>query len=62
MRLPQEKILEMFTNIIMDFVIGLVPVLGDIGDFAFKANTKNLKILRNYAEGVKKVEPNLKAS
>ncbi len=49
MRLPQDKLHRMITNVIFDFVIGLVPVVGDIADFAFKANAKNLEILRQYA-------------
>ena len=30
--LPANVKLKMYLNIILDFVVGLVPVLGDIGD------------------------------
>ena len=48
LRLPQPKINQMIANIVFDFVIGLVPLFGDIGDFMFRANAKNLRILRSY--------------
>lgn len=51
MKLPQEKILEMIGNIIVDFLIGLFPVVGDITDIVFKANTKNMKILEEFSAG-----------
>lgn len=36
---------EMAMNILIDFVIGLVPVVGDLGDVAFKANRRNVAVL-----------------
>ena len=48
MNLPSEKISKMFSNIVFDFVIGLIPVVGDVGDFVFHANTKNLQILKSH--------------
>ncbi|MEM6297123.1 MAG: DUF4112 domain-containing protein [Bacteroidota bacterium] len=42
---------QMLGNILLDYVVGLVPVLGDIIDVGFKANTKNVKLLeKHYAE------------
>jgi hypothetical protein len=39
--LPPFLLLQMYISILLDFVIGLVPIVGDIGDAAYKANTKN---------------------
>lgn len=50
MDLPKNRILEMLKNIIFDFLIGLIPVLGDIGDFVYKANSKNLEILKKHTK------------
>lgn len=50
MKLPQEKIREMIRNVLLDFAIGAVPILGTVGDFFFKANSKNLKILKEYVQ------------
>ena len=43
---------RMTTNIIVDALVGSIPVLGDIFDVAFKANERNLKLMReHYSEG-----------
>ncbi len=43
--LESEKIVKMISNLVIDFFVGVVPVVGDVADFFFKANTKNLEIL-----------------
>jgi hypothetical protein len=50
MKLPEESINRMIQNIVIDFIIGIVPFFGDIGDFVFKANTKNLAILKAFTK------------
>ena len=35
----------MVLNVLVDFVMGLTPVLGDAADAVFKANLRNLKLL-----------------
>lgn len=49
----------MLLNILLDFVVGLVPFIGDLADAAYKCNTRNAIILENYlrergAENIKK--------
>lgn len=41
-------IFRMFINILIDIGIGSIPVLGDIFDVAWKANTKNARLLDDY--------------
>jgi hypothetical protein len=42
----------MILNIILDATIGAIPILGNIFDFAYKANTRNIRLLRShYVEG-----------
>lgn len=41
----RQQMAHMIANVVIDAVAGLVPVVGDIVDFAFKANVRNLKIL-----------------
>lgn len=43
--------LKMILNIIIDFIVGLIPFLGVIFDVAFKANLRNIKILEKYSHG-----------
>ena len=39
--------LQMFGNIMFDFAAGFVPVLGDLLDFWYRANTRNAWLLDN---------------
>ena len=42
----------MLLNITLDTIIGSIPILGNIFDFAFKANERNVRLLtRHYEEG-----------
>lgn len=38
---------RMLTNVLLDTIIGSVPLVGDFADVAFKANRKNLQLIRN---------------
>ena len=40
----------MLANLALDWVVGLVPVLGDLFDVGFKAHRRNATLLRRYAE------------
>ena len=46
--LPNSVVSKMMFNITFDFFIGIVPVVGDILDIMFKANTKNAMLLEEY--------------
>ena len=46
---PDDKITQMIRNIVIDFLIGAVPVVGAFGDIFYKSNRKNLDILKKYA-------------
>ena len=48
MGLPSVKILQMIKNVVVDALIGTLPLIGDIGDLFFKANLKNLEILEQF--------------
>lgn len=46
-----KVIILMILNIVLDFTIGAIPILGNIFDFTYKANSRNIKLLReHYAE------------
>ena len=43
---------RMALNILLDTVVGAVPILGNVFDFAYKSNERNVALLRrHYAEG-----------
>jgi hypothetical protein len=41
---------QMVRNMLIDFFGGLVPVVGDVFDFAWKANVRNTQLLREHLE------------
>ena len=44
--------IKMTVNVILDFIIGGIPVIGQIFDFFFKANKRNIRLLKeHYYEG-----------
>ncbi|MBY0311582.1 MAG: DUF4112 domain-containing protein [Phycisphaerales bacterium] len=45
-------ILKMIGNALIDGLLGEIPIAGDIFDFAFKANLRNLRLLGIDAKGV----------
>lgn len=47
-----KVIILMLKNIILDFIIGEIPIIGQLGDFVIKANEKNYKLIEaHYFEG-----------
>lgn len=44
-RVPGRKVTRMFLNVIVDVMVGSVPVVGDIADILFKENIGNVEIL-----------------
>lgn len=48
MGMPKALISAMVRNALLDFVIGFIPVIGDIGDFFFKSNQKNVRIMEKW--------------
>lgn len=47
--LPKIVILRMAVNVAFDYLIGLLPVVGDVSDVFIKSNRWNLELLRRYA-------------
>ncbi|HEX8328833.1 MAG TPA: DUF4112 domain-containing protein [Hymenobacter sp.] len=45
-------VVRMAFNILLDTIIGAIPILGNLFDFAYKSNERNVALLRrHYAEG-----------
>ena len=45
---PKSLILKMLGNIALDFVLGIVPLVGDIADVAFRKNQRNADLLEQW--------------
>jgi hypothetical protein len=47
-----KLVVLMCINILLDAVFGAIPIIGQIFDFVFKANTRNIKLMKeHYLEG-----------
>jgi hypothetical protein len=49
MKVSGTDLAKMVGNIVFDWAIGLLPILGDLADIGFKANMRNWNILKKYA-------------
>lgn len=47
---PRTVILRMLGNVAFDTIVGAVPLLGDLFDAGWKANTRNVALLERYLE------------
>ncbi|SMP48870.1 protein of unknown function [Neorhodopirellula lusitana] len=43
-------VLRMLGNVVVDAIVGTVPLAGNVFDLFFKANTRNLALMREYYE------------
>jgi hypothetical protein len=49
--LPRRVLARMVLNLAIDGLVGTVPVLGDIFDIGFKANRRNIALVRRFLTG-----------
>ncbi len=43
---------RMVLNVLIDAIVGSIPFIGDLFDFAFKANTRNMRLMQeHFVEG-----------
>lgn len=48
LRAPRSTLIQMVVNILLETVLGSVPVLGDLFDAGWKANAKNVALLESH--------------
>ena len=48
--LPPDKLARQAVNVGIDSLMGTIPLVGDLFDIAFKANRRNVDILREHVE------------
>jgi hypothetical protein len=54
--LPPQVMSQMITNVILESVVGAVPLVGDLFDAYYKANVRNLALLEKHLQAT---EPDL---
>ncbi len=48
----RKVLIMMCLNIVLDSTIGAIPIIGQVFDFTYKSNTRNIKLLKeHYNEG-----------
>ena len=47
-KVPRGIIARMGLNVLLESVIGVIPIFWDLFDFAFKANQRNVDLMRKY--------------
>jgi hypothetical protein len=50
MKVPGSVLMRMVGNIALEMGIGLVPLAGDLFDFVFKANMRNVQLIETYLD------------
>jgi Domain of unknown function (DUF4112) len=45
---PRDVIARMLANVLVDVLVGAVPLVGDLADIWFRANARNVELLREY--------------
>lgn len=53
---PKRVLLCMAGNVALETVVGVVPIAGDIFDIAWKANIRNLALLRTHLAAPERTE------
>ena len=48
--LSRKVLILMFLNVILDSTIGAIPIIGQVFDFAYKSNSRNIRLLKEYYE------------
>ncbi len=48
--MSKTQMARMFGNVGIDFLLGIIPVVGAIPDFLFRSNTRNLKIIKRHLD------------
>lgn len=52
----KSVLLRMCANVAIETVIGAIPVIGDLFDFVFKANLRNVALIEKHGYASKRVE------
>ena len=48
--MPKWQLWRMAANVGFDTAVGAVPLVGDVFDFAFRSNSKNLRIIKRHLD------------
>lgn len=52
LRVPNTQIAKMIGNVVISFLIGLLPIIGDAAYIFYRPNLRNIRILQKYKNNV----------
>lgn len=55
--IPVRVLAAMLGNVLIDSLVGSVPVLGDLFDFAWQSNTRNLRLVERHYDPIRAGRP-----
>lgn len=55
--LPVRILLKMIGNVLLEMAVGAIPVLGDLFDFAWRANVRNLELVERHYDPLRRERP-----
>ena len=58
---PPAVVMRMGFNVLLDVIIGSIPLVGDLFDVGWKSNIKNAELLEQYQNDSQKIERHSKA-
>jgi hypothetical protein len=47
---PAGVVLRMLFNILLEMTLGAIPLIGDLFDFGFKANLRNIRLIERHVD------------
>ncbi len=47
---PRKSLVQMVSNILLETLVGTVPIVGDVFDAAWKANVRNMELLETHLD------------
>lgn len=53
---PAHILRHMFAALVLDLAMGAIPFVGDLGDFVFRANNYNIKLLESHLRKTGRLE------
>ncbi len=53
---PASLLMRMTLNVLLETLVGLVPLLGDLFDFAFKANVRNVALIDRHLRAPRRAQ------
>ena len=55
--IPVNVLLRMIGNVVVELIAGSIPVVGDVFDFAWQANARNLRLVERHFDPIRAERP-----